>query len=96
MELWTGLANGALGVLLVGFAGRWLLERFMRIADGRLGAFLFTLGLALGRFGAATQMGDRAGRIVGIGLGLAAIGWFWSRKSARRADAMDRPERAGA
>jgi hypothetical protein len=82
MALWTGFANGALGVLIVAFGSRWLLERFARVGDVRLAAFLFTLGLTLGRLGAATQLGDAGGRMLGIGLGLAAIGHLWWAKSA--------------
>ncbi len=91
MALWTGFANGVLGVLILALGSRWLLARLGQVADARLGAFLFTLGLTLGRFGAATQMGDLGGRILGAGLGFAVIAYLWWYKSAQRAGAMERP-----
>ncbi|MEG3090940.1 hypothetical protein [Sphingomonas sp. PB1R3] len=91
MALWTGFANGALGVLILALGSRWLLKRFARVGDVRLAAFLFTAGLTFGRLGAATQQGDPGGRMLGIGLGLAAIGHLWWYKTASRADATERP-----
>jgi hypothetical protein len=78
-------------VLIVAMGSRWLLERFARSGDIRPAAFLFTLGLTLGRLGAATQLDDVGGRMLGIGLSLAAIGHLWWSKSLSPTDATERP-----
>ncbi|MDQ1156540.1 hypothetical protein QE385_000867 [Sphingomonas sp. SORGH_AS 950] len=92
VALLVGFANGLLGTAIFCAFAHWLLGRVFAVADPRWPAFLFVLGLTLGRFEDAADMaGHPAGRLVGDMLGFALIWYLWWRRPAVRADAMERP-----
>ncbi|WP_440979826.1 hypothetical protein ACQHGV_06235 [Sphingomonas pseudosanguinis] len=97
VELLVGLTNGLLNAVIACVVVHWLLGRVFHVTDPRLPAFVFVLGLTLGRLGDVADMaGHPAGRLVGDVLGLALIWYWWWRRPATHIDATERGERAGA
>ncbi|WP_314373716.1 hypothetical protein [Sphingomonas paucimobilis] len=91
-DLFIGLANGLMNVVIACIVVRWLLERVFDVDAPRLPAFLFVLGLTLGRFEDVADMaGHPVGRFVGDALAFTLIWYLWWRRPALRADAMEHP-----
>lgn len=92
IDLGVGFANGALSVVILCVLTRWLLSRIFGVADPRLAAFLFALGLTSGRLEQASAMGGHpAGRFLGDLLAFTLIWYLWWRRERAQIDAMDRP-----